>query len=433
MTKILFIAHHFPPIGGAGVQRALAFVKHLPACDFKPLVLTGAGQLDGRWTPEDESLMAQVSKETPIFRTGLAGQDSGNRHSRRKSALLQLGSEVIRDHQPAIVFVTMSPFADAGVAGELAKRHHLPWVADLRDPWALDEFQVHRSFWHRHRERGRMRAALASASLVIMNTPESLKRLLSSFPEFHGRATSITNGYDSDDFEAKLPQQSSGRFTIVHSGFLHTRAGLHQRHHRWQYRILGRAERGVSLLPRSHYYLMKALERWVQDDPKLADVVKVVLAGALTETDKRLVEQSSVARLVEFTGYLSHAESLRLVRGADLLFLPMQTLASGQRATIVPGKTYEYMASGRLILAAVPEGDAKDFLTLCGTAKLCEPDDVEAMVALLKDAFHRWENRTDSAANWNKSFVEQFERRRLTSLLADELNRVLEPAIQLKS
>ncbi len=34
------------------------------------------------------------------------------------------------------------------------------------------------------------------------------------------------------------------------------------------------------------------------------------------------------------------------MRSADLLFLPMQNLPPGVRATIVPGKTYEYLASG---------------------------------------------------------------------------------------
>ena len=40
VKRILFIAYHFPPAGGGGVQRSLKFVKYLPECGFDPTVLT---------------------------------------------------------------------------------------------------------------------------------------------------------------------------------------------------------------------------------------------------------------------------------------------------------------------------------------------------------------------------------------------------------
>jgi hypothetical protein len=60
--------------------------------------------------------------------------------------------------------------------------------------------------------------------------------------------------------------------------------------------------------------------------------------------------------------YVPPAESVALIRLADLLFLPMRDLPPGVRVTIVPGKTYEYLASRRPILAAVSDGDARDLL-----------------------------------------------------------------------
>ena len=70
----------------------------------------------------------------------------------------------------------------------------------------------------------------------------------------------------------------------------------------------------------------------------------------------------------------------------------MHDLRPGSRARIVPGKTYEYLAAGRPILAAVPDGDARDFLSQCGTALLCRPDDVEGMVQQLDRAYNTWKN-----------------------------------------
>jgi len=39
-NSVLFISHFFPPVGGAGVQRAAKFVKYLPDFGWSPTVLT---------------------------------------------------------------------------------------------------------------------------------------------------------------------------------------------------------------------------------------------------------------------------------------------------------------------------------------------------------------------------------------------------------
>jgi glycosyltransferase involved in cell wall biosynthesis len=427
VKKILFITHNFPPIGGAGVQRPVKLVKHLPSFGILPLVLTGLGRSNSRWTPEDLSLASDIPAEVPVFRTG-SGEDATARRGNRLAALIELGDRVIREHQPPLIFVTMSPFNDALVASQLAQRNQLPWIADLRDPWALDEFQVYRTRWHRMLVRRRMRRYLSSASAVIMNTPEAAARFRKTFPELaHKSRVSITNGYDSADFHDESPRVCLDHFTIVHSGYMHTGAGLHQRRRAVEYRLLGRLESGVELLTRSHYYLLKAIERWKVEDPSIEHRVRLIFVGSPTKADQEIARASSARSLLEFTGFLPHLDCLRYVRGADLLFLPMHRMPPGRRATIVPGKAYEYMATGLPILAAVPHGDARDFLSQAGTGLLCEPDDVDSMVRILKVQFSAW-SAGNSTTTWNKKYVEQFERRRLTEKLALELEKVLLPS-----
>lgn len=41
MRKILCLAYHFPPIGGAGVQRYRSFANYLPQFGYEPVVVTG--------------------------------------------------------------------------------------------------------------------------------------------------------------------------------------------------------------------------------------------------------------------------------------------------------------------------------------------------------------------------------------------------------
>jgi glycosyltransferase involved in cell wall biosynthesis len=91
-------------------------------------------------------------------------------------------------------------------------------------------------------------------------------------------------------------------------------------------------------------------------------------------------------------------------------------LPPGRRARIVPGKTYEYLAAQRPILAAVPDGDARDLLER-GGALLCRPADVDALTEALSRQLDRADSREGSPGG-PRDFLERFERRNLTRELA---------------
>ena len=44
VKRVLIIAYHFPPIGGAGVQRTVKFARYLHEFGYEPIVVTGAGE-----------------------------------------------------------------------------------------------------------------------------------------------------------------------------------------------------------------------------------------------------------------------------------------------------------------------------------------------------------------------------------------------------
>jgi hypothetical protein len=82
------------------------------------------------------------------------------------------------------------------------------------------------------------------------------------------------------------------------------------------------------------------------------------------------------------------------------------------------------MAAGRPILAAVPDGDAKDFLSRCGTAFICRPDDASAMVRILDQVYTAWKSGGPALAS-DREFVDNFERRRSTRRLAQAFGSLL--------
>lgn len=441
MRKVLFIAYHFPPSGGGGVQRSLKFVKYLPECGYDPVVLTAKPNNERRWTPTDQALLDEVPESVRVTSVSLpdevhvpsklerAARELLGMRSRFgltwMNEVIEAGTRLVEKEQPELIFVTLSPFEGADAAAEISRRTGIPWVADLRDPWALDEFQLHRSRWHRGLEKMQMETSLGTAAMIIMNTPESARRLAEAFPRLKkNNIVSLTNGYDASDFAGEVePINGGDKFAIVHSGYFHAESGLTERGRQFQYKLLGRTIPGVERLPRSHFYLLKALEQWLKDDPSIVNDVRVHCVGVLSKSDQALIEQSSAKPLFDCSGYLSHTECLRYVRGADLLFLPMHKMPAGMKAGIVPGKAYEYMAAGRPILATVPDSDARDFVRNAGTGVVCDPGDVEGMLSALKDQHAKWKAGVERP-RWNGDFVRQFERKNLTLKLAGFLNQV---------
>ena len=239
MKRVLLLAYYFPPIGGAGAQRPVKFVRHLPSLGYEPVVITGPGDSIGRWTPADETLTADIPAQTQVVRVpGPEPQGAGTWSARWGSraerwlglpsawsrwwisGAVEAGSQF---GDADVVYSWMSPYDSAEAALRLSRSIGKPWVADLGDPWALDEMMVFPSGLHRLQELGRMRRLLASASAIIMSTPEAVLRVRETFPELASKPiVSIPNGFDANDFEEPVPVRDDGVFRIVHTGYLHT-------------------------------------------------------------------------------------------------------------------------------------------------------------------------------------------------------------------
>jgi glycosyltransferase involved in cell wall biosynthesis len=444
MLRLLYIAYYFPPLGGAGVQRTQKFVKYLPAEDVSPIVVTGPAplEMENHWSPLDGTLVQEIAPETFVVRVPGPVPPAGGKWNSRLRTMLALPDPFskwwIRAVRRAasgltngfdLILATLSPYDGAEAAHKLSAEFHVPWVADLRDPWALDEMQIYPSALHRKLEMLKMERLLSTAALIIMNTPDSSRALQDAFPSLRqSRIVSITNGFDRDDFSRPPSQRTDTKFRIVHAGYLHTDTGSDLRKG-WRYRMLGGATRGVDILTRSHVFLLQAAERWCALNPAALDDLEILLVGASTLEDRAVAEQSGVAKAVRFLGYAPHTVSVDLIRTADLLFFPMHNLPPGRRCRIVPGKLYEYLAAERPILAAVPDGDARDFLERSGSAQLCRPDDVEEMCGHLDRAYQSWKSRTPLLRT-NRPFVEQFERKQLTRTLAGALRAVAAESTQ---
>src|SRR5438034_90766 len=66
LRRVLMIAHHFPPAGGSGANRALAFARYLPEYGWQPIVITPAAA----WASNrDDDLLVQIPHDVRVVRT----------------------------------------------------------------------------------------------------------------------------------------------------------------------------------------------------------------------------------------------------------------------------------------------------------------------------------------------------------------------------
>jgi glycosyltransferase involved in cell wall biosynthesis len=93
----------------------------------------------------------------------------------------------------------------------------------------------------------------------------------------------------------------------------------------------------------------------------------------------RALAAAGVQDVVDVHGAVPHDQVAEILAGADLLFITLPARLDGSPGGRISAKTYEYLATDRPILAAVPRGESWDYLEGRPGVWLVEPDDRAAM------------------------------------------------------
>lgn len=273
-----------------------------------------------------------------------------------------------------------------------------------------------------------MQRLFASCSRVLWNCREACSAAQEAFAEHcEARFTTLANGYDEADF-SQVQQRPSSRYRLTHVGFLHAAKGLKVRRRPGWLRALGGELRPVDFLARSHFYLLQALARVAARHPEWRQRWELRLMGPASREDLDLIEKSGLGDHVHVSGYVDHEKAVQEMVDADRLFLPHHGLPRGFRARTVPGKTYEYLRSRRPILAALPEGDARDLMARSGDHVVLSAEDVTSMAEALEQDMRRFFEQGRAPDLDPLPGLEAFERRALTMRLADEYSALLSDA-----
>jgi glycosyltransferase involved in cell wall biosynthesis len=415
---ILMMINFFPPAGGGGVYRPLAFVKYLVRLSWNVTVVTPR---PGEFWISDPDLEKEIPPSVRVVRTpslsgsrflraaGKAGKGGGSRRSSRNFGFLRrLGEyflvpdtyvgwvpfavraagDLIRVERFDALYSTSPPDSTHLAAHRIARRFSIPWVADCRDPWIALYLRDPPTPLHRALNR-RMERTVASADRILVTTSWHEERLRAAYPGIH--IERIPNGYDEEDFRDADTRVSrpGGAFTIVHCGML----------------TLGRSSRPF----------LDGLARLVRRSPAVAGEIRVVFIGARESANEAWVGRFGLENIVSFEDSMPHTECIRRERESHVLLLVKHD--DERYRGLVPGKLYEYIGARRPILAVVPAGEAARLVTDLErgeVADIGDPDDIAEKVWKML-TLHR-DGKLESS--YNLAEVSEFSRRSETERLA---------------
>lgn len=432
--RALLIAYYWPPAGGPGVQRWLKFCKYLPANGWNLTALVPEG---AAYPVLDASLGADVPRDmevigVPIFEPYEAamslfkGKDAerlgsgGNTEGLAGKAMRWVRGNVLlpdprvlwrrraireglnavrkaeRENRPYDAIITTGPPHSVHLIGlGLKRRTGLPWLADFRDLWRemdyLEDFLPTQRTRNRHRT---MEAEVVRAADTVTITSPSVRQSLAiHLPEGHpDKFKLVYNGWDEADVDDQgtLPASPTPRngnvFHLGHFG---------------------------SLFPtRNAPGLWKAIRQWNAEGshrPYHLDVVGNINAEVRESIGQLLTPEDWTDH-----GYLSHGEAVRMMQEMDGLLLIQNDSTTGQRA--IPGKAFEYLATGKPIATVTPHPSDLHDLVASWNLTSCRHDDATAAMEMLR-ALHQ-------DAGTDPGLARRFSRSTLSHGMAEILNHI---------
>ncbi len=422
MKKVLIITYYWPPAGGPGVQRWLKFVKYLPDFGIKPIVYIPKNPT---YPIIDQDLLSEVPAGVTILKQEIfepyamasilsKGKvrkiSAGIIPEHKKQSITEKVSLWIRGNlfipdarvlwvKPSVIYlqkyieennidtiITTGPPHSVHLIGfHLKKKTKVNWIADFRDPWTTIGYQksLKLSSFAASKHKKLEREVLTYADEIIV-TSKSTK---AEFAEITKKPIHvITNGYDVETVER---QKVDAKFSISHIGSL--------------------------LSERNPEILWQTLAELVVDIPSFKDDFELKLIGTVSESVLQSIEENSLNSFLHNLGYVSHAEAIAAQRKSQVLLL--LEIDSPATKAIIPGKLFEYMVSGRPILALGPEGaDFADILKETNTGIFITYQERQKLKSTLIELYSQFLN---GDLKVNAAGLQQYSRKNLTGKLAD--------------
>lgn len=442
--RVLIISYYFPPLGGGGVQRTLKFARYLPLFGWEPVILSVSNPDSPLW---DHSLLRELPFDMKFiqvpsfeitrwerrffsfFKPGAKSTDErkkdvfnsasqanltkpGLRNFLKKiyifltfwlripdhkvgwlpAALLE-GLSLINSEKIDLIYVTSPPHSSQLVGLLLSKFTRKPWVADFRDDWLEDEQKTNQfSRLHWQLERYLAGKVFTNASFVIANTEFQKEVYKQNYPQLK-RIEAIYNGFDAEDLNrAKQIEDSwqDKKLHICHSGYFY---------------------------PGTALPLFEIFKDFFLENPDLKGKIQLDLVGFLEEEYRSWIIQNKLEEEIKFWGYVDHISSINFLLKSHLLLYIVDSDGDFWKGEVA-GKLYEYLASGKPILAFAPrEGESERIIQRANAGWILDLKNKQGVKDKLKELYNFF-LKNELRVEPDNLFIQGFERKNLTQKLS---------------
>jgi glycosyltransferase involved in cell wall biosynthesis len=425
--EVLVIAVNYPPDGEVGARRIAGFCRYLHEFGIQPVVLSVEERF---YRVRDETV--PVPQGVQVVRTSFVHPFHWYRrfrsHFRRNRRLSVAQEEVpsavrksrflrhqlltlldtpdeywgwyfpairtaealIRTEPIAAVLSTGPPWTPHLIARHLKKKHHLPWLADFRDPWTSDPWRGSVPQWRQRIDRRLEASCIRWADLVLSVTDGMRSQFAEQYPGSAAKFVALTNGFDgSNSIKPRTTSQSSQRL------FLH----------------LGKLYGG-----RRIDTFCKALVDLTQAGIINASNTKVLFVGendtAIVASAQQVAPELLRNNCIEFRPRVPWSEAQLLLDRADVLLI-----FQGDHTCGVTAKFYEYLQTGKPIFAMVKQGDLSAMMKTAGCGVWADPNDPKDIASRFVDAL----NLPVRSSEEEERVAQLYHFRSLTKRLADRM------------
>ncbi len=281
--------------------------------------------------------------------------------------------EFVQQERPDAILTTSPPLSNHDVGMWLTQKTGIPWVADFRDPYMIDDrfkpsgLGLLRWTAHRNFEE----AIYRNAALTLHQIPIHRRWSRRVYPFARERMRTLTNGFPVEMAEGKIEACPPA----------HGRKGV---------RVIGTIPEPQQLM------LARAVARLVAEGLDL----ELALVGKIPECLPALRELLQ-DRIVTI-GYVSHSDAIGQMVGADVLVNFLDEFRAGTRLLSI--KLIEYLALDKPIIAINPSHSDRLWLRqTSGAIVLWRPDQAALAAAIRAALQHPWRRAAGELAAYRRT------------------------------
>ncbi len=356
MKQLLFITYFWPPSGKATLHWPLKIIKHLPENNWQPIVLTTD---EDTFTQKDFSLLDEVDPNIKVYKSkafepfGIYKKFIGKKSdeklvasetisasnkslSHRISIWIRMnlfipdarvgwnfsavnaGEDIIYENKIDAIISIGPPHSSHLIGKKLSRKFNVPFIPIFIDPWV--DIIYYKGFKRSkptlYIDNKLEKSVLEQSTHTIFITESMREDYIRKYSFLKDRSSVLYWGYNEDNFSTiGASEKFSNEKVLLHAGNIFD------------------------------YQNPENLWRAIRQKTDEGEKFKIRFLGTIGPAIKKSIEQNGLIDITEYIGFLPYKEMLNALLNADYL------LVCATEKRHVPGKLFEYLRTGKPIIA----------------------------------------------------------------------------------